>query len=329
MNRIDRLTAILIHLQTKRVVKAQELAKRFKTSVRTIYRDIRSLEEAGVPIGAEAGIGYFLEDYHLPPVMLTREEASALLFGAKVIEKFADESIRAEFESALFKIKSVLKRTDQEHLDDLEPRVQVAKRPATPPFSDMLLADIQRAIGQRYVLQLDYRAGYTDETTERQVEPVGLYHYGSGWHLIAFCRLRQDYRDFRVDRIRKLTFSNETYSSQNLLSLPAYLERMRQTQNLTEVVIRFDKTASRYIQEAKYTYGYVSEEPDGDGVRIRFVTECIKGIGRWLLMFGNSVQIISPDLLQDTMKELAQELQEHYLAVESHRPELGLHGLKD
>ncbi|GAB3904901.1 hypothetical protein GCM10028803_34990 [Larkinella knui] len=323
MNRIDRLTAILIHLQTKRVVKAQELAKRFGTSLRTIYRDIRSLEEAGVPIGAEAGIGYFLEDYHLPPVMLTREEASALLFGAKVIEKFADESIRSEFESALYKIKSVLKRKDQEHLEDLEPRVQVAKRPTTPPFSDALLVDIQRAIGQQQVLQLDYRSAYKDETTDREVEPVGLYHYGAGWHLIAFCRLRQDYRDFRVDRIRRLDYTGHTYSSQNRLSLTAYLEKIQQTQHLEEVVVRFDKKVVRHIQEVKYHYGYVSEdEVEGPWLRMKFMTQYAKGLGRWLLMFGKWVEIETPDTLHETMKELAQEVQAHYL-------EPGLHRLTD
>lgn len=313
MNRIDRLTAILIHLQTKRVVKAQELAKRFGTSLRTIYRDIRSLEEAGVPIGAEAGIGYFLEDYHLPPVMLTREEATALLFGAKVIEKFADESIRTSFDSALYKIKSVLKRNDQEHLDDLEPRVHVEKRPTTPPFSDMLLADIQRAIGMRQVLQLDYRSAYNDETTVRLVEPVGLYHYGAGWHLIAFCRLRQDYRDFRVDRIRKLDHTGHTYSSQNLLSLPAYLEQIQQNQNLEEVVVFFTKNVVRHLQETKYSYGYVSEEKVGDGVRMKFMTQYSRGVAHWLMMFGNQVRVESPISLKETMRELALEVQEHYL----------------
>lgn len=315
MNRIDRLTAILIHLQTKRVVKAQELAKRFGTSLRTIYRDIRSLEEAGVPIGAEAGIGYFLEDYHLPPVMLTREEATALLFGAKVIEKFADESIRTQFDSALYKIKSVLKRTDQEHLEDLEPKVHVEKRPTTPPFSDMLLADIQRAIGMRQVLQLDYRSAYNDETTLREVEPVGLYHYGSGWHLIAFCRLRQDYRDFRVDRIRKLDHTGHTYSSQNLLSLPAYLEQIQQNQNLEEIVVFFTKNVVRHIQEMKYTYGYVSEEKADGGVRMKFMTQYSRGLGHWLMMFGNQAQVEKPASLKEIMRELALEVQAHYLQL--------------
>ncbi|HEY8512458.1 MAG TPA: HTH domain-containing protein, partial [Cyclobacteriaceae bacterium] len=86
MNRIDRLTAILIHLQSKRLVKAEELASRFDISLRTVYRDVKALMEAGVPIGSEAGVGYFIVDgYHLPPVMFSQEEAGAMLLAGKLV----------------------------------------------------------------------------------------------------------------------------------------------------------------------------------------------------------------------------------------------------
>lgn len=88
MNRIDRLSAILIQLQSKKIVRAQEIADRFEISLRTVYRDIRALEEAGVPIGAEAGIGYFLmEGYNLPPVRFSKEEAGSILMATKLAEK--------------------------------------------------------------------------------------------------------------------------------------------------------------------------------------------------------------------------------------------------
>ncbi|WP_128543150.1 helix-turn-helix transcriptional regulator [Larkinella soli] len=313
MNRIDRLTAILIHLQTKRVVRAQELADRFGISLRTVYRDVRALEEAGVPIGAEAGIGYFLENYHLPPVMLTREEAGALLLGGKLIEKWTDASVQTEFASALYKIKSVLKRHDQEHLEDLEPRVHVHRHPSAPAFSDGLLNGIQQAIVQCQVLEIEYYSSYNEETTRREVEPVGLYHYGTGWHLIAFCRLRQDYRDFRVERIRRLQPTGSRYSKQNLISLPAYLEMVRRTQNLQEVVVDFHRSAVRYCAETKYTYGFVSEEEAGGRVRMRFLTQYPEGMGRWLLMFGSAVTVETSDALKDELRKLALEVQRHYL----------------
>ncbi|MVM37445.1 WYL domain-containing protein [Spirosoma sp. HMF3257] len=312
MNRLDRLTAILIHLQTKRVVRAQELAKRFGISLRTVYRDVRSLEEAGVPIGAEAGVGYFLTDYHLPPVMFTSAEASALLMGGKLIEKWADESVRTEFESALFKIKSVLKRTDQERLEDLDTHISVANPRNRQPYSDGLLTHIQHAIAQNQVLLLQYHSQYNDAETEREVEPVGLHHYRMSWHLIAFCRTRQDYRDFRVDRIRELTNTGQRFSRPERLSLQEYLDRMGQDWPIDNATIVFSKSVSRYLQEQKYAYGFVSEEDLGEYIRVYFQTPYIEGLARWLLMYGHSVTIEQPESLRTMMHHLADELQAHY-----------------
>lgn len=314
MNRIDRLTAILIHLQTKRVVKAQELADRFSISLRTVYRDVRALEEAGVPIGAEAGIGYFLEDYHLPPVMLTNAEASALVFGAKLMERMADKSLREPFASALYKIKSVLKRADKEHLNDLEAQVAVSNSGAISAFSSPVLNTIQAALVGQRVLAITYRAGYTDETAQREVEPVGLIFYGGGWHLIAWCRLRQDYRDFRTDRILDTQETSKTFSRQNRLSLQAYLQQLRERQtDLQEVIVWFNKNTARFTERERYTYGYVSEETIKDRVRMQFMTPSLEGLGRWLMMYGKAVTIESPDHLKQDIRAYAQELQEHYL----------------
>ncbi|WP_461053955.1 helix-turn-helix transcriptional regulator [Spirosoma arcticum] len=313
MNRLDRLTAILIHLQTKRVVRAQEIADRFAISLRTVYRDVRSLEEAGVPIGAEAGVGYFLTDYHLPPVMFSNAEASALVFGSKLVEKWGDESVQTAFESALFKIKSVLKRKDQEHLDDLSPQVAVHKPKTREPYVGGLLNDMQQAIARHHVLDLCYQAGYTDTETRREVEPVGLYHYGMTWHLIAFCRTRQDYRDFRIDRIRELTNTSQPFARRDRLTLREYLDRVRATNMpLVNVTISFTKMAARFVQQDRYGWGFEREEDLGDRVRMYLCTPHLEGLGRWLLSYGDAVIIESPPALHSMMRKLANEVQTHY-----------------
>jgi len=313
MNRINRLTAILIQLQSKRVVKAQEVANRFGISLRTVYRDIRALEEAGVPIGAEAGIGYFLEDYHLPPVMFTNEEASALLFGAKLIGKMADESLREGFDSAFYKIKSVLKRNEKEHLEDLETRVAVLARQSQSPFSLHLLNQIQQAIVRQQVLYIDYLSNFQSESTQREIEPIGLVHYSSHWHLIAFCRLRQDYRDFRTDRIQNLTNTERFFSKQNLLTLQAYLDQLRVQEHLEEVVLWVHRGAALFMQEQRYNWGFISEEIHGKYVKMKFMTQHFEGMGRWLLMFGKNVSVESPEKMHEMMGNLAAEIQVHYL----------------
>src|SRR4249920_2164219 len=149
MNRIDRLTAILIQLQSKKIVKAEEIAKRFEISLRTVYRDVKALMEAGVPIGSEAGKGYFIVDgYHLPPVMFNQEEASSILLAGKLVEKMTDESIRVSFESALMKIKSVLADREKDHLETLESfvEVQMPRQHQQPQFPNHFLTDIQKAL---------------------------------------------------------------------------------------------------------------------------------------------------------------------------------------
>jgi predicted DNA-binding transcriptional regulator YafY len=126
MNRIDRLTAILIQLQSKRVVKAQDIAERFTISLRTVYRDIRTLEQGGIPLIGEAGIGYSIMDgYRLPPIMFTKEEATAFLTAEKLIEKLTDTSTEESYKSAMYKIKAVLRATEKDYLENIDEHIEV------------------------------------------------------------------------------------------------------------------------------------------------------------------------------------------------------------
>jgi predicted DNA-binding transcriptional regulator YafY len=312
MNRLDRLTALLLNLQTRRVVRAQDLAERFGVSLRTVYRDIRSLEAAGVPIGAEAGVGYFLEDYHLPPVHFTNAEASALLFAAKLLEQSADASLREPFQSAFDKIRSVLKRSEQEYLSDLEPQIIVSPRARPEPVSEVLHR-VQAALVRGHVLTFAYRSPYADAPTHRAVEPIGLLHYGSGWHLIGYCRMRQAYRDFRTDRIAELRETPERFARRDRLTLARYLDAVREAQHLEAITVGFERETARFAQEERCAFGFVGEEIDGERVRMHFLTQFTEGLGRWLLMFGNGVTIESPDSFREQVRGYAREVRDHYL----------------
>lgn len=121
MNRINRVTSILIQLQSKKIIPAKEIAQRFNISLRTVYRDIRTLEEAGIPIGSEAGKGYFLvEGFLLPPVMFTAAEVGALITAGKFLNCHGDESFIKDFDSAMYKIKSILKHGEKNYGGVLE-----------------------------------------------------------------------------------------------------------------------------------------------------------------------------------------------------------------
>src|SRR5690554_2482552 len=176
MNRFDRVTAILIQLQSKKVIRAQDLAARFDVSMRTIYRDIKSLEEAGIPLYGEAGVGYSIADgYRLPPVMFTSEEAIALLTAEKLVEKLADTETARNYSAIMFKIRSVLKRKEKDVLEEIEENIVVRKR--INPFRDKadlnFLPTILHSIARKQVLHIEYFSMYQQENSKRLIEPLG------------------------------------------------------------------------------------------------------------------------------------------------------------
>lgn len=317
MNRIDRLHAILTHLQSKKRVTAQEMADRFNISLRTVYRDVKALEESGVPVIGEAGSGYsVMEGYRLPPVMFTQEEASALLLGAKLAEHQTDASVQKHFLAALYKIKAVLRTSDKEHMDTLDDHIAVLSRMPAGNTSGRYLVDCQRALGNKKVISIRYQSN-ENEITQRQVEPIGLCYYGQAWHLIAWCRLRSNYRDFRVSRIQTLQQLEDSFEPDSHPSLQEYLQAMVCQNELHDVVIRFEKSIVKYLGSQKYYYGYVREEDEGRYVRMHFVSGSLNWLGRWLLMFTNNIVIESPEALTTIMKEFSENIRNHYLPEES------------
>lgn len=205
IKRLSRLTAILTILQTKRIVTSFILAKKFDVSIRTIYRDIKALEQAGVPIIAEERKGYTLmEGYRIPPVMFTESEANALITIEQLVQKNSDSSLIKEYTEAVNKIKAVLVNSTKNKAELLSNRIAVS--PAIPDrnTSDSL-ALIQNALTDFKVLKITYQSAQNDSKTIRNIEPFAFYYnLQERWLVIAFCQLRNDYRMFRLDRILKI-----------------------------------------------------------------------------------------------------------------------------
>ena len=315
MNRIDRLTAILIHLQTKRIVTAKEITERFDISLRTVYRDIRALEDAGVPIGAETGKGYFIvEGYHLPPVMFTKDEAGALLLGAKLIERFSDSSVKEHFDASLYKIKSVLKTQDKEYINTLDEHIEVldSNRRRREGFPDNFLSDIQSVVGENRVIKINYHSRYKDELTSREIEPIGLCFYSSNWHLIAYCRLREDYRDFRVDRIKETVVTESSFDPGRHDSLQNLIQKIVITEDIKPVTVRFYKDIANSIREDKYYHGFVSQKDMGSYVEMNFMTSSYDYFSNWVLTFVEKADVISPVELRLRIKDRVEKLYRHY-----------------
>jgi len=310
MNRIDRLHAILTHLQSKRLVTAQEMAERFNISLRTVYRDVKALDESGVPVIGEAGTGYtIMEGYRLPPVMFSREEASALLLGSKLAERFADEAAQKHFSAALYKIKAVLRGSDKDYVEDLTEHIAVLTRPSpVTEISHQYLSLLQQAAVQKKVIDLQYHSSAKEETTRRQVEPIGLLYYSTAWHLIAWCRLRKGYRDFRLSRMLKVLLLEEFFDATVHPSVQEYIRQVTAGHTVEEAVVQFDKKVVKYLREEKYLNGFVSEEDLGDTMRMKFMTSSVHYFGHWLLTYADCAMVESPSALKTLMKELSERL---------------------
>jgi predicted DNA-binding transcriptional regulator YafY len=316
MNRIDRLSAILIQLQSKKIVKAQELADRFDISLRTVYRDIRALEEAGVPIGSEAGIGYFLgPDFHLPPVIFTKEEAAAFLLADKLTGRLSDAKVSKAFKSALYKVKAVLRLSDKEYLENLENKISVYNYYDVPidcPAPNLYLQEIQTALAAKKVLEISYTAYYNQQKSHRIVEPISLCNYDMRWHLIAFCRLRNDYRDFRLDRIHTLNIKDEHFEEKNHISLNEYFEKITKENSLYTIQLRMHYSIFRKIGSAVYWYGLTEEKKEGDYHNMTFTHNNLNLFAKWLLGMEDKVKIIGPPELKKIVKAYILQLHAYY-----------------
>ena len=313
MNRIDRVTAILIQLQSKKIVKAQEIADRFSISLRTVYRDISTLNEAGIPLIGEPGIGYSIMDgYRLPPIMFTKEEATAFLMAEKIVEKYTDAYNSNKFKSAMYKIRAVLRSSEKEFLEETENNILVLSNNNYPVYTqeDHSLQDILAGISTRKIIQINYTGIYNQEETVRNIEPIGIFLQNSLWYLIAYCRLRKDYRNFRVDQIKQLKIQEESFDTQHP-SLKEYLERTSKEKDLFTVIISVDKSISAHIVSQKYYFGFVSEVEKGDQLEMTFLTASLEGFARWYIIIASNARIIQPASMKERVKEIISQINEN------------------
>lgn len=227
--RLSRLTAIITQLQSRRIVTASYLAERHNVSVRTIYRDIRTLEKSGIPIVTEEGRGYsIVEGYHLPPVLFSEEEANALITMEQLVINSKDQSLIKNVSSAIEKIKSTLKHGQKENVDLLADRIYFGGHQNDERTSDNLML-IQSSIVNFKLLKIVYHSSQKKRTT-RDIEPFAVYSIHGNFLLIAYCRLRKDFRAFRTDFIESITVRNETFTPHNM-TLQEYFEKFVKDQH--------------------------------------------------------------------------------------------------
>ncbi len=223
MSKSERLFELLTLLRSKRyATTAKELAEVMEVSERTIYRDIQSLINSGVPIHGEAGIGYLLQaGSHLPPLMFTEKEMIALELGMRMVRAWSDAELATASHSASAKILSVLPDKLKKQIEDFSILV---------PDYHIQSETAQRGQLLRHATdtQCKVTIGYCDEggnLTERKLQPLGQIFWGKTWTLVAWCELRDDYRHFRLDRIQRLAVHDERFETSAKKSLADYMSQ--------------------------------------------------------------------------------------------------------
>jgi len=300
MNRIDRLSAILTMLQSNSAVKPKHITERFGIGIRTVYRDIRALEEIGIPITGDSRSGYSLVDgYKLPPLMFTQEEAFAFLAAEKLIDKFTDSGIKDSYKSGVDKIRAVMRIAEKETLTEMNEKIGVLDFHA-PITSDAYnyLQILLKNIARQKKVELSYLSHGKNEAIERLVDPIGVFFSMSNWYCIGFCNKRKDYRTFKISRIQSL---KETEVSINTIHPPldSFLQDLKVQTELEKVIIEVKREDLPIIDDRKYYQGLIMEKPlEGkDSLELHFMVFSLERFARWYLSYIDIATIKFPESL--------------------------------
>ncbi len=302
---MDRRLLILMRLREETPVRASDLAQDCECSVRTVYRDIDALCQAGVPVASMPGEGYRLvPGYHLPPIAFAAEEAVQILLGIDLALGLGTMAQRGSARSAAAKVDAVLLPETREAVARLRDRIR-----ASPQIAGELsphLPLLQEAVVGDRVVRLRYHSYEPDRVTKRDVEAHLLVFYSGDWHLIGYCRLREDVRDFRASRIESAKLQDETFVRRKIDDGydPGDME--------IEVRILIDERAGRWARE-DLAFGFVSEEPADDGgfiftFRVRDVPRLLP----WIFSRGAAARVLSPPDLVQRLREEAKALVGQY-----------------
>ena len=302
LKKLDRVTAILTQLQSKPVVRAQDLAEKFDVSIRTIYRDVKTLENAGIPIVGEAGNGYSLmEGYKLPPIMFTKEEVLSFITAEKLMQKFSHQSLGNHYQMAMEKVRSVLRHSDKNLIHNIEKQIDVFSVHGNSGDSlKNVIPIILESIAEKTQLSIEYQT-VDGRVTNRTIEAVGIFFEFNFWYIMAYCILRKDFRQFRVDRIQQIS-KTETPFLQEYGQINDY---RKSHGNKVQAKLLVDKKIMAHLVNSKKYYGLIEEVETDQGMELTFETEWISdGFPRWLITFADYATVLEPESLRIRLNEL-------------------------
>ncbi len=323
LNKTERLFALVLLLQNRPNMSSRDLAEHFGVSRRTIFRDLRTLGESGVPLTYAEDGGYeILEGYQLPPLMFSAREAATLLIGTEFTTLQPDASLRTDAGAVAMKIRSVLPDTVRDYIDRLQERTvlvpfnETQGRGGATGDEQGQWFELSEAVARQRCVNMTYYVASRDEETVRDVDPLGLVYYSDHWNLIAFDHLREDVRNFRLDQIKKLRTRFDTFEPPEGFDLREHLRERGQSPENVRMTVRFRNRAWRWAR-TQVPADVDQELPVGKGwTEVAFEFENVGYVAKWLLRYGTDAEVISPDALRDEVIRQASAVAAMYDGVE-------------
>ncbi|MDH3452243.1 MAG: YafY family transcriptional regulator [Gammaproteobacteria bacterium] len=222
MRRADRLFEIIQILRRRNLTRARDLAEKLEVSERTIYRDVQDLMASGVPIDGEAGVGYVLrKGFDLPPLMFDEQEIEALVLGARIVQSWADPKLAEAATNVIAKVETVVPPRLRKVMAETA-LLAPANHGAEPITVDP--SELREAVRSVHKIRFDYR-DEEDRPSRRTVRPLALAFYGRVWLLVSWCEMRDDFRSFRLDRMRDLQILPVTFAPEPGKTIDDYLRQ--------------------------------------------------------------------------------------------------------
>lgn len=302
MAKYDRLLYILNLLRSRKTLNAARIARECQVTERSIYRDIISLSEANVPIYYDHGYK-LASDNFLPPLNFTFEEYRCLKLAleSSPLETVGEQAvllrqIRAKVEAGLSESTRERKRTARDTA-----RIDITSSTARR-HAERHYVEIERAIDDRRCIQMTYNTIHHGET-ERVVEPSFIVFRGHAFYFVAYCRLREDFRTFRIDRVRRLAVLEETFRPRTELNAGDYFDDSWRLYGgeVVEVVVHFHGASARVVETGRHHPKEIIEPGSDGGVLYRVAVSGTEEIRRWILGFGEEAEVLSPASLREDL----------------------------
>jgi len=299
MNRLDRLFGLLLELQDGRVHTAAQLADRFGVTARTVYRDAATLVGEGIPLRAEAGVGYQLQPgFFLSPLDFTPDEAVVLRLGLSWMAANTGGRWAHSTRSALAKVSASLGPRARAEVERFTTLITLCFGKGNLNLDDPRVRLCLKAVSERKTLRLSYTSFKDKVPTERIVEPWGLSYSAGKWYLDGWCRLRDQSRSFRFDRIDDLGWDGQRFEPR-----PATPSAKR----AWLVAVEVPEAQRRWVDERQH-WGWISDEEREDGVLARYAVDNLDEFLPWILSWGPRVRLREPAELVEMVRTSIDEL---------------------